>query len=256
MRASKTEFRRELAKEVAHHNGVDPEVVARWIGEGGASVQAPHQAIPAAELGRLAHSIEVAHEGGERFHLAQGAVVIAAITSCTNTSNPSVMLGAGLLAKKAVERGLSVKPWVKTSLAPGSKVVTDYLSRAGLTEYLERLRFHLVGYGCTTCIGNSGPMPEAIAAAIKERRPGGVRCIERQPQLRGPYQSVRTLQLSSLAAAGSRLRDRGHDELSIPSAIRWARISDGKPVYLRDIWPSPREVAKVVGRFDRFRDVP
>src|SRR5271167_436242 len=116
LRASKSEFRRELAKEVVDHNGVDPAVVARWIGEGGASVQAPHQAIPAAELGRLAHRVEVTGEGGERFDLAHGAVVIAAITSCTNTSNPSVMLGAGLLAKKAVERGLSVKPWVKTSL--------------------------------------------------------------------------------------------------------------------------------------------
>jgi len=105
---------------------------------------------------------------GDSFDLSSGAVVIAAITSCTNTSNPSLMLGAGLLAKKAVQRGLQVKPWVKTSLAPGSKVVTDYLLKAGLTEYLDRLKFNLVGYGCTTCIGNSGPLPEAIGAAIKE----------------------------------------------------------------------------------------
>src|SRR5467141_4467253 len=105
---------------------------------------------------------------GDSFDLSSGAVVIAAITSCTNTSNPSLMLGAGLLAKKAVERGLHVKPWVKTSLAPGSKVVTDYLLAAGLTQYLEKLNFHLVGYGCTTCIGNSGPLPEAIGAAIKD----------------------------------------------------------------------------------------
>src|SRR5580704_1443711 len=105
---------------------------------------------------------------GDSFDLSSGSVVIAAITSCTNTSNPSLMLGAGLLAKKAVERGLRVKPWVKTSLAPGSKVVTNYLQAAGLTPYLEKLNFHLVGYGCTTCIGNSGPLPEAIGAAIKE----------------------------------------------------------------------------------------
>src|SRR6266852_4026507 len=105
---------------------------------------------------------------GDSFDLSSGAVVIAAITSCTNTSHPSLMLGAGLLAKKAVERGLHVKPWVKTSLAPGSKVVTDYLQAAGLTPYLEKLNFHLVGYGCTTCIGNSGPLPEAIGAAIKD----------------------------------------------------------------------------------------
>ena len=105
---------------------------------------------------------------GEDFTLDHGDVVIAAITSCTNTSNPSVMLGAGLLAKKAVEAGLESKPWVKTSLAPGSKVVTEYLDRAGLTEYLEKLGFDLVGYGCTTCIGNSGPLPEHISKAIKD----------------------------------------------------------------------------------------
>src|SRR5207244_12428159 len=99
---------------------------------------------------------------GDSFDLSSGAVVIAAITSCTNTSNPSLMLGAGLLAKKAVERGLQVKPWVKTSLAPGSKVVTDYLAASGLNIYLDKLKFNLVGYGCTTCIGNSGPLPEAI----------------------------------------------------------------------------------------------
>src|SRR5690606_19050522 len=97
-----------------------------------------------------------------------GSVVIAAITSCTNTSNPSVMIAAGLLARKAVEKGLRARPWVKTSLAPGSKVVTDYLAEAGLTPYLERLGFHLVGYGCTTCIGNSGPVPEPVSRAIAE----------------------------------------------------------------------------------------
>src|SRR5439155_11264503 len=97
-----------------------------------------------------------------------GSVVIAAITSCTNTSNPSVMIGAGLLAKKAVERGLSSQPWVKTSLAPGSKVVTEYLNKAGLMPYLEKLGFSLVGYGCTTCIGNSGPLPDEVAAAVAE----------------------------------------------------------------------------------------
>src|SRR5205814_9906181 len=101
--------------------------------------------------------------------LGHGAVVIAAITSCTNTSNPSVMIGAGLVAKKAVERGLSAKPWVKTSLAPGSKVVTEYLQRAGLQQYLDRLGFSLVGYGCTTCIGNSGPLPEEVSAEVESR---------------------------------------------------------------------------------------
>ncbi len=105
---------------------------------------------------------------GETHRLQQGAVVIAAITSCTNTSNPSVLMTAGLLAKNAVERGLKTKPWVKTSLAPGSRVVTDYYAKAGLTPFLDELGFNLVGYGCTTCIGNSGPLPDAIEAAIKE----------------------------------------------------------------------------------------
>ena len=104
--------------------------------------------------------------GDEEFELDHGHVVIAAITSCTNTSNPSVMLGAGILARNAAQRGLTSKPWVKTSLAPGSKVVTEYLDRAGLTEPLEALGFHLVGYGCTTCIGNSGPLPDEISAAV------------------------------------------------------------------------------------------
>src|SRR5439155_15867769 len=105
---------------------------------------------------------------GSQHTLHHGTVVIAAITSCTNTSNPSVMVAAGLVAKKAVEKGLTTKPWVKTSLAPGSKVVSDYLNDAGLTKYLEALNFHLVGYGCTTCIGNSGPLPENVASAVQK----------------------------------------------------------------------------------------
>src|ERR1019366_2528785 len=111
----------------------------------------------------------VVTEGHESYQLGSGAVVIAAITSCTNTSNPSVMMGAGLLAKKAVARGLTSKPWVKTSLAPGSKLVFDYLTKAGLMEPLEALKFNLVGYGCTTCIGNSGPLPDAVSAAVADR---------------------------------------------------------------------------------------
>src|ERR671936_893492 len=110
---------------------------------------------------------------GTSTELDHGHVVIAAITSCTNTSNPSVMLGSGLLARNAVERGLKTQPWVKTSLAPGSKVVTDYLAEAGLLRYLEQLRFHLVGYGCTTCIGNSGPLPPPVARAVEENDLGG-----------------------------------------------------------------------------------
>src|SRR5690606_19760925 len=112
--------------------------------------------------------VQVTAADGTSYTLDHGAVVIAAITSCTNTSNPQVMIGAALLAKHAVEKGLSRKPWVKTSLAPGSKVVMDYYERDGLTPYLEKLGFHLVGYGCTTCIGNSGPLPEEVSAAVNE----------------------------------------------------------------------------------------
>jgi len=189
--------------------------------------------------------------------LDHGAVVIAAITSCTNTSNPSVMLGAGLLAKKAVERGLARKPWVKTSLAPGSKVVTEYLDAAGLTPYLDQLGFNLVGYGCTTCIGNSGPLPDEISAAIRER--GLVVCsvLSGNRNFEGRIQQdVRANYLASpplvvaFALAGWMTTDiatepLGHD----PS---------GAPVYLKDIWPSERELQETMLRTvnaDMFRRV-
>src|SRR5260370_20277639 len=138
----------------------------RWEAEGG------HVATVAEAPPRHRTHVDVQLDGVD-CKLRHGSVVIAAITSCTNTSNPSVMIAAGLVAKKAVEKGLKSQPWVKTSLAPGSKVVTDYLQQAGLMQYLEQLRFHLVGYGCTTCIGNSGPLPEAVSAAVAEGGPGG-----------------------------------------------------------------------------------
>ena len=157
--------------------------------------------------------------------------MIAAITSCTNTSNPSVMVGAALLAKKAVEAGLSRKPWVKTTLAPGSKVVMDYYERAGLTPYLEKLGFNLVGYGCTTCIGNSGPLPEAISAAVAENDLAVVVGAVRQPQLRGPDQPGREDELPGLAAAGGGVRAGRHDGLRHePRAARLAgRRQPGVP---------------------------
>jgi aconitate hydratase len=189
--------------------------------------------------------------------LDHGAVVIAAITSCTNTSNPSVMLGAGLLAKKAVERGLTRKPWVKTSLAPGSKVVTEYLDAAGLTPYLDQLGFNLVGYGCTTCIGNSGPLPDEISAAIRER--GLVVCsvLSGNRNFEGRIQQdVRANYLASpplvvaFALAGWMTTDiatepLGHDQ-------------SGAPVYLKDLWPSERELQETMLRTvnaDMFRSV-
>ncbi len=130
--------------------------------------RAPEPVRAPAAAGRATTPTPVRAADGREFEIDHGAVVIASITSCTNTSNPSVMVGAALLAKNAVERGLAVKPWVKTTLAPGSKVVTDYYERAGLTPYLDKLGFNLVGYGCTTCIGNSGPLPEEISAAVNE----------------------------------------------------------------------------------------
>ena len=142
---------------------------------------------------------------GRQFELEHGAVVIAAITSCTNTSNPSVMVAAGLLAKKAVERGLERKPWVKSSLAPGSKVVTEYYERAGLTPYLEQLGFHTVGYGCTTCIGNSGPLPEPISKAVTDGELVVCSVLSGQPELRGAHPPGGEGELPRLSPARRRL---------------------------------------------------
>ena len=178
-------------------------------------------------------------------NLTHGSVVIAAITSCTNTSNPSVMIAAGLLARKAVESGLSVPPWVKTSLAPGSKVVTDYLAQAGLMPYLERLKFNLVGYGCTTCIGNSGPLAEAVSAAIKDGDLVVASVLSGNRNFEGRVQQeVRANYLMSpplvvaFALAGHVDVDFATEPLGTGT--------DGRAVYLRDVWPSAREVADAV----------
>src|ERR1700720_428657 len=182
---------------------------------------------------------------GDSFDFASGAVVIAAITSCTNTSNPSLMLGAGLLAKKAVERGLHVKPGVKTSLAPGSKVVTDYLLAAGLTPFLDKLKFNLVGYGCTTCIGNSGPLPDAIGAAIKENNLVAVAVLSGNRNFEGRiHPLVRANYLASppLVVAYA-LAGRMDVDLTTEAL---GNGSDGKPVYLKDIWPTPQEIEATV----------
>jgi aconitate hydratase len=182
---------------------------------------------------------------GTDYSLTHGDVVIAAITSCTNTSNPSVMIGAGLLAKKAVERGLQVKPWVKTSLAPGSRVVTDYLQASGLIPYLEQLRFHVVGYGCTTCIGNSGPVPEPIARAVKEGDLvvaavlSGNRNFEGRinPVVRANYLASPML-VVAYALAGTVNIDLFNEPLGTDR--------NGQPVYLRDIWPSQQEIRREI----------
>ena len=217
--------------------------------------------VPTTENGRLfseggqtAVGIEQSYEnadsrdidyGGKQFSLDHGAVVIAAITSCTNTSNPSVMMAAGLLARKAREKGLTTQPWVKTSLAPGSKVVTDYLAAGGVQEDLDALGFNLVGYGCTTCIGNSGPLPESIEKAVNEGDLTVASVLSGNRNFEGRvHPLVKTNWLASpplvvaYALAGSVRRDLSKEPLG--------EGSDGKPVYLQDIWPSQAEIAEAV----------
>ncbi len=182
---------------------------------------------------------------GDLYELGHGSVVIAAITSCTNTSNPSLMIGAGLLAKKAVERGLKAKPWVKTSLAPGSKVVTDYLEAAGLTKYLDALRFNLVAYGCTTCIGNSGPLPEPVAAAIKDHSLVAVSVLSGNRNFEGrinPLVRANYLASPPLVVAYALAGRMDFDMATEPLG----NDSKGQPVYLREIWPSPAEIEQSV----------
>ncbi len=184
---------------------------------------------------------------GDKFELKHGSVVISAITSCTNTSNPSVMIGAGLLAKKAGEKGLTRKPWVKTSLAPGSRVVTEYLKDSGLLTHLEKIGFNVVGYGCTTCIGNSGPLPEAVANGIQEGDLVAAAVLSGNRNFEGRiHANVRANYLASpplvvaYALAGSMDVDLYNDPLG--------NDSSGKPVFLKDIWPTPQEVQEVLNK--------
>jgi aconitate hydratase len=206
----------------------------------------------AAALDELKKGVKVTASGGgtavaTRTQLEHGSVVIAAITSCTNTSNPSVMIGAGLVAKKAIEKGLTRKPWVKTSLAPGSKVVTDYLKKSGLDKFLDLMGFNLVGYGCTTCIGNSGPLPEDISAEINERGLVVASVLSGNRNFEGRIQQdVRANYLASpplvvaYAIAGSMNIDVTKEPLG--TGI------DGKPVYLKDIWPTELEIQQAMLR--------
>ncbi|HMC08234.1 MAG TPA: aconitate hydratase AcnA, partial [Actinomycetota bacterium] len=210
--------------------------VGRFVAEGG-SAAAP-EFPPEEPLEPEA----AAAGGGVGGSVRHGSVVIASITSCTNTSNPAVMVAAGLLAKKAVEAGLAPRPWVKTSMAPGSRVVTRYLDAAGLMPYLDKLGFNLVGYGCTTCIGNSGPLPEEVASAVQERDLAVVAVLSGNrnfegrihPQVRASYLASPPLCVA-YALAGTVALDLSADPLGTGP--------DGRPVHLRDIWPSPEEVA-------------
>ncbi|HYO11982.1 MAG TPA: aconitate hydratase AcnA [Thermoanaerobaculia bacterium] len=232
----KTSFRKELEAMTA--TGRQGKV--RTAGPGLQTVGGTAAGVAVAEP-------EVETAAGTAGQLQHGSVVIAAITSCTNTSNPSVMVAAGLLARNAVARGLDVKPWVKTSLAPGSKVVTEYLKEAGLMGDLEALKFHLVGYGCTTCIGNSGPLPPAISKEIEERDLVAVAVLSGNRNFEGRINSdVRANYLASpplvvAYALAGRIDIDLHSE-----PLGTGR--NGQPVYLRDIWPSRREVEETILR--------
>jgi aconitate hydratase len=205
----------------------------------------PPAGAPAASPAAATSAKATAVIDGEEFSLTHGAVVIAAITSCTNTSNPSVLMAAGLLAKKAVERGLTRKPWVKSSLAPGSKVVTEYLAKAGLAQYLDRLGFQTVGYGCTTCIGNSGPLPDTISKAIEKGGLVAAAVLSGNRNFEGRvHAEVRANYLASppLVVAYALAGTIDFDPYSEPLGAG----SDGKPVFLKDIWPTRAEVQAVV----------
>ncbi len=238
--SSRKTYRKSLVEMLGKDTAsLDPESVARFV--------ALSEAAPSPDtLGKLSTVVPI-QEGRVSYELGHGAVVIAAITSCTNTSNPSVMLGAGILAKKAVERGLTVKPWVKTSLAPGSKVVTDYLREAGLMPYLEALGFHLVGYGCTTCIGNSGPLPERVSEAVRtgDLVVAGVLSGNRNfegrinPQVRMNYLASPPLVVAH-ALAGEMDLDMTQEPLG--------RDRAGNPVFLRDVWPTAEEIRDAVSK--------
>ena len=231
--SSRRAWRRAVSGILGDKADADAAAIDAWTGEGGHT--AP---------GTLGETKQVTTSHGT-IRIGHGSVVIAAITSCTNTSNPSVLMAAGLLAKKAVARGLTSKPWVKTSLAPGSQVVTDYLIEAGVMGDLEKLGFYLAGYGCTTCIGNSGPVDDAIAAAVKQSNLvvcsvlSGNRNFEGRvnPVVRANYLASPPL-VVAYALAGTMNVDLENDPLGTDKA--------GKPVFLRDLWPSPAEVAEAM----------
>ncbi|HET8682027.1 MAG TPA: aconitate hydratase [Micromonosporaceae bacterium] len=255
LRSAKAMFRSSLRDYVS--NGVtspvdqavaesfpasDPPSTAAEVDAGGE----PHSLAGAAGgRGRPSRPVTVKGDDGTPFEVDHGSVVIAAITSCTNTSNPQVMIGAALLARNAVERGLNRKPWVKTTLAPGSKVVMNYYERAGLVPYLEKLGFHLVGYGCTTCIGNSGPLPEEISAAVQAEDLSVVSVLSGNRNFEGrinPDVKMNYLASPPLVVAYALAGTMDIDLMTEPLGTG----SDGQPVHLRDIWPSSKEIDEVI----------
>jgi len=253
---AKTSFRGSLAEYVDEEEQGYDEAAAEsfpasdspaYHGGNGSAAPNNHVAAAPADGGRPTNPAQVELADGTKFELDHGAVTIAAITSCTNTSNPSVMIGAALLAKKAVEKGLQRKPWVKTTLAPGSKVVSDYYNRSGLTPYLDKLGFNLVGYGCTTCIGNSGPLIPEVSKAVHENDLAVVSVLSGNRNFEGRINpDIKMNYLASpplvvaYALAGSMDVDMFNDPLG--------QDQDGNDVFLKDIWPSPAEVEEVIGQ--------
>lgn len=236
-------FRKGLVEMIEKGADLNQPAAARWLGEGGQN-NVPPAEMQQAGLGRLVHA-EPVHMNDVDFSVKHGAVVIAAITSCTNTSNPAVMLGAGLVAKNAVAKGLTTKPWVKTSLAPGSRVVTEYLRDAGLLPYLEALGFHLVGYGCTTCIGNSGPLPDQISEAITKGDLVVASVLSGNRNFEGRINAlVRMNFLASpmLVVAYAIAGDMDVDLFNEPVG----EDRDGNKVFLRDIWPSNEQIKETI----------
>ncbi len=231
--------------ELAHAKTAFRDALPAYTGGGALNGTFPASDPPENDDTRATNPVEVTLEDGTRTTVDHGHVVIAAITSCTNTSNPSVMIGAALLAKKAVDKGLNRKPWVKTTLAPGSKVVMDYYERAGLLPYLDKLGFNLVGYGCTTCIGNSGPLPQEISKAVNDNDLAVVSVLSGNRNFEGRINpDVKMNYLASpplvvaYALAGTMDIDLDTEPLGTDA--------DGGPVYLADIWPAPDEVSAIV----------
>jgi aconitate hydratase len=249
LKGVRNSFRKQLVSLMKSEAAkIDKETLDCWLGEGGSPLAVAPELMavhPDDELGVLGHCVPLRQPDGIAYNLCHGSIVIAAITSCTNTSNPSVMIAAGLLARNAVRAGLQARPWVKSSLAPGSKVVTDYLLAAGLTPYLEALRFHLVGYGCTTCIGNSGPLADHIVNAVTEGNLSVAAVLSGNRNFEGRINSnVRANYLASpplvvaYALAGNINIDLTREPLGSDP--------NGQPVYLKDIWPDDAEVSSLV----------
>jgi aconitate hydratase len=246
MRDMRTHFRKLVHGEFEHLlDDVDEEAITRWLGESDPDYELETPEIGGDEAGELSKRVTVRLDDGTTTEIGHGSVVVSAITSCTNTSNPSVMIAAGILAKRAVERGLEVPPYVKTSLAPGSRVVTEYLRESGLLPYLEDLGYDVVGYGCTTCIGNAGPLPEPIEAAIDEHGLwttsvlSGNRNFEARihPKVRANYLASPPL-VVAYGLAGRMDIDLESDPLGTDR--------EGEPVYLADLWPGTEEVRRAI----------